>query len=134
MRAMTRVALVLLLVAACGGGNQITREQAKEPGQLLFNGYTKSEIHCFECHDGSAKGTKYGPALGPRVASLTDDQLTSSIMNGKGKMPAFKGKLGDADVKDIIAWLRGSFGAPATGGPAPAAGSDAGSAAPATTL
>jgi mono/diheme cytochrome c family protein len=37
---------------------------------------------------------------------LTDAELTAATMNGKGKMPAYKDKLTDAQIKDVIGYIR----------------------------
>ena len=34
---------------------------------------------------------------------MSDADLTAAITNGKGKMPAYKGKLTDAQIKDLVA-------------------------------
>ncbi len=35
-----------------------------------------------------------------------DARLIASTANGKGKMPAYKGKLTDAQIKDVVAYMR----------------------------
>ena len=134
MRAMTRVLLLLTMVAC--GGSQLPRDQVSDPGQLIFEGYTKSEVKCFECHDGSGLGTKYGPSLAKRVPNLTDVALRARIVDGKGKMPSFKGKLSDPELDQLTAWLRKSFGGPPAapiGVPPAAPATDAPAAPPAGT-
>jgi mono/diheme cytochrome c family protein len=37
---------------------------------------------------------------------MSDSDLTGAITNGKGKMPAFKGKLTDAQIKDMVTYIR----------------------------
>lgn len=111
------LALSVLLAAVavgCGAGKQIPRDRVTSPGEALFNGYTKSNVTCFKCHDGTGRGTKWGPALATRVPKLTDDQITATIHKGKGKMPSFEGKLTDAEIAEIVTWLRGTFGQPAS--------------------
>ena len=104
--------LVLATFAfGCGsGGTQIPRDRVTSPGDALFNGYTKPDVNCFECHDGTGHGTSWGPALAKRVPLRTDDQLTATIRDGKGKMPAFRAKLTDAEIAELVTWLRGTFG------------------------
>ena len=66
---------------------------------------------CASCHgkDGSGN-TMMGKKLG--VKNYTSDQGFSDaeaanvIKNGKGKMKGFKGKLSDADVKALVAYVR----------------------------
>jgi cytochrome c6 len=42
----------------------------------------------------------------PDIAKKTDKELIESTTNGKGKMTPFKGKLTDAQIKDLIAYVR----------------------------
>ena len=37
---------------------------------------------------------------------FSDAEATNAIKNGKGKMKAYKGKLSDADVKALVAYVR----------------------------
>jgi len=69
---------------------------------------------CAMCHGPDGKGdTPTGKAM--KVTDLTsadiqkksDAELIGSTANGKGKMPAQKGKLTDAQIKDLIAYIRG---------------------------
>jgi cytochrome c6 len=69
---------------------------------------------CAGCHaaDGSGSGAM-GKQLGvldlrsDDVQKQTDAQLTDSITNGKGKkMPAYKGKLTDDQIKGIVGYIR----------------------------
>jgi len=42
------------------------------------------------------------------VQKQSDAQLTDSVTNGKGKkMPAYKGKLTDDQIKGLVAYIRG---------------------------
>ena len=67
---------------------------------------------CQMCHaaDGSAstpagKSTKARPFDSPDVMKMSDDDLIAVATNGKNKMPAYKGKLTDAQIKDLIAYI-----------------------------
>ncbi len=40
------------------------------------------------------------------IQKMSDADLTGAITNGKGKMPAYKGKLTDAQIKDLVAYIR----------------------------
>ena len=69
---------------------------------------------CSVCHsdDGSGSGAT-GKQLGAKdlksddVQKQTDAQLNDSISNGVGKkMPAYKGKLTDAQIKDLVGYIR----------------------------
>ena len=67
---------------------------------------------CAMCHgaDGSAstpagKAMKTPPTTDP-VFKASDAVLFASTKNGKGKMPAFAGKLTDPQIKELITYMR----------------------------
>jgi cytochrome c6 len=69
---------------------------------------------CAVCHapDGSGSGAM-GKQLGvtdlrsDAVQKQTDAQLNDSITNGKGrKMPAYKGKIPDDQIKALVGYIR----------------------------
>ena len=104
------LAVAALLGGTVGcGGTQIPKAQIASPAQSLFNGQVRADINCFHCHDGDGSGTLWGPNLAKRVPKLTDDGIAQAIAEGPGLMPSFKGKLSDAEVKEIVAWLRSKF-------------------------
>jgi mono/diheme cytochrome c family protein len=101
---------ILGMVAACAGGVQSPRSALnQDPGALLFNGYAKADIECFQCHNGDGGGSGRGPNLGDRVPKLSDDQVMKAIDEGPGWMPAFKDKLNETEKKQLVAWLRARF-------------------------
>jgi cytochrome c6 len=68
---------------------------------------------CAMCHGADGTGsTATGKALkvrdlaSPDVQAQTDAQLTAIVTDGKNKMPAYKGKLTDAQIKDLVAYIR----------------------------
>jgi mono/diheme cytochrome c family protein len=69
---------------------------------------------CAGCHgpDGSGS-TPAGKAMKARdfhsaeVQKETDAELTNIISNGKDKMPKYAGKLKDAEIKDLVTYVRG---------------------------
>ena len=68
---------------------------------------------CFACHGEKGNGdTVMGKKLGvrnfalPAVQSQSDATLTAIIKNGKQKMPAYSGKIPDADIKALVAHIR----------------------------
>jgi cytochrome c6 len=70
---------------------------------------------CETCHgaDGSGntdmgKSTKAKDLRSAEIQKMTDDQLNGAITNGMNDtMPAYKGKLTDAQIKDIVGYVRG---------------------------
>ena len=63
---------------------------------------------CAVCHGPDGKGGRMGTRdfASPEVKAETDVQLTDIITKGKGKMPSFTGKLSDADIKGLVAYIR----------------------------
>lgn len=67
---------------------------------------------CQICHGPDGKGSAVGKKMGtkpfdsPDVAKQTDSQLIATTKNGKGKMPKYEGKLTDAQIKGLIAYIR----------------------------
>jgi len=72
---------------------------------------------CKACHGEDGVATAIGKKLGardfsmPEVMKLTDAELTASVTNGvkkdgKPTMPAFKDKLKEAEIKDMVAYVR----------------------------
>jgi cytochrome c6 len=68
---------------------------------------------CQMCHgaDGSGntpagKSTKVVPFNSPEIIAKSDADLIAITKNGKGKMPAYAGKLTDAQIADVIAHIR----------------------------
>ena len=68
---------------------------------------------CAMCHgaDGlgdtpAGKSTKVHPFNSPDVVKMSDTELVAIVTDGKAKMPAYKGKLTDAQVKEVVAYIR----------------------------
>jgi mono/diheme cytochrome c family protein len=64
---------------------------------------------CAMCHgaDGAGKASMGTKDMGSAdVQKMSDADLTAEITNGKGKMPAYKGKLTDAQISDLVKYVR----------------------------
>ena len=63
---------------------------------------------CAMCHGADGKGGKMGTRdfASAEVKAESDAQLTDIISKGKGKMPAYTGKLKDTEIKDLVAYIR----------------------------
>ncbi len=68
---------------------------------------------CAMCHgaDGLAtsstgKMLKVPSFKSPDLVKAPDSQLIEATKNGKGKMPSYNGKLTDAQIRDVIAYIR----------------------------
>jgi cytochrome c6 len=67
---------------------------------------------CQMCHGATGmadtpagKSTKARPFNSQDVMKMSDDDLIKVTTNGHGKMPAYKGKLTDAQIKDVVAYI-----------------------------
>ena len=68
---------------------------------------------CATCHgpDGSGQ-TAVGKSMHIRdlrsadVQKQTDAELEKIISDGKGKMPAYKGKVTEGDIDNLVKWIR----------------------------
>jgi mono/diheme cytochrome c family protein len=105
---------VLVIVLALAGasscaGKQTPKDRITDPGEMLFNGQTVSSIDCYRCHNGDGSGTWRGPNLGERVPKMTDPAIARAIHEGPGMMPSYKGKIDDAQIALLTAWMRGRF-------------------------
>ncbi|MGD0859757.1 MAG: cytochrome c [Terracidiphilus sp.] len=97
-----RTAAAILLAASLAGP-----ALAQAPGADLY------KAKCAMCHgaDGLA-ATPMGKTMkilsfkDPSMVKATDAQFIASTTNGKGKMPAYKGKLTDAQIKDLVSYVR----------------------------
>lgn len=77
---------------------------------LAADGAATYKAKCAMCHgaDGSKENAAMGiKALsGAEVQKQSDAQLTEAISKGKGKMPAYAGKLSDDEIKSVVAFIR----------------------------
>ncbi len=68
---------------------------------------------CAACHGADGTGsTPVGKSMkirdfhSPDVQKQSDADLTQIITAGKGAMPSYKGKLTDAQIKDLVGYIR----------------------------
>ncbi len=80
---------------------------AQSSGEAVY------KAKCQSCHGaegvpnpGIAKAMGVKPVSDPSVKSLSEAEMITDTTNGKGKMPAFQGKLSDADIKASVDYFR----------------------------
>lgn len=95
---LSAVALVALAVA---------------PAMLAEDGTAIFKSKCAMCHGPTGDGqTTMGKKFGLKnlgsaeVQKLSDAELIKITSDGKDKMPAYKGKLTDAEIKAVVAHIR----------------------------
>ena len=96
MKVLQRVALVALIAALA------VPVLAQDKAADLY----KSK--CAMCHGADGTKTMMGakPLSGAEVQGMSDADLNAAITNGKGKMPAYKGKLTEAQISELVAHIR----------------------------
>ena len=82
-------------------------------GFAQSDGAATYKAKCAMCHGatgmadtGAGKSMKIRPVNDPEVKAMTEAQMIELTTNGKGKMPAFKGKLTDDQIKEAVAFYR----------------------------
>jgi mono/diheme cytochrome c family protein len=77
------------------------------------SGAATYKAKCQMCHaaDGSGstpagKSMKAIPFSAPELVKASDPDLIAATKNGKGKMPAYSGKLTDAQITEVVAYIR----------------------------
>ncbi len=97
-----------MIIAAMLAATQGTLTYAQSPGADTY------KAKCQSCHGaegtpnpGIAKMMGVKPVSDPSVKAESEAQMIAFTTNGKGaKMPAFKGKITDAQIKDSVAYFR----------------------------
>lgn len=110
MKMNKRVMPVLSLVAFAvafllsAGANPL---RAQTAGEKVY------KAKCATCHgaDGAGatpvgKATKARAFCSDEVKNESDDEWTQIIVKGKNKMPAYDKKLTDAEIKDVVTYIR----------------------------
>jgi mono/diheme cytochrome c family protein len=102
MKSIVRVSLGLLVVAV-----------ALSTASFAEGGADTYKAKCAVCHGATGAGdTAMGKNLKLRdlgsadVQKQTDDELSTMITKGKGKMPAYDGKLTKDQISEVVKHIR----------------------------
>ncbi len=79
--------------------------RAEEAAQLFAQ-------KCASCHGKDGKGTPVGKKMGAQdltTLKASEADLEKAITDGKGKMPAYKGKLAEAQIKSLATYVKGGL-------------------------
>ena len=97
--AVTTIAVICLLSAPV---------HAQGDGEKVY------KAKCASCHgpDGAGatpvgKATKARDFCSDEVKKETDEEWTAIIVKGKNKMPSYDKKITDAEIKDVVTYIRG---------------------------
>jgi len=104
MKAMIRVMpwmiVLAMSLAGCGNGGPANSTAADGPSdaQVIY------KQNCLSCHGGDLEG-KMGPNLQAVGEKYELNELQAIIMNGQGRMPAFKKRLDEQEITVLAEWL-----------------------------
>lgn len=83
------------------------------PAAVAADGTAIFKSKCASCHAENGSGdTKMGKAMkvrdlrSPEVQKQSDKELYAWTADGKGKMPAYKSKLKEEEIKALVAQMR----------------------------
>jgi mono/diheme cytochrome c family protein len=112
----TVVVALALLLAACGGGGGSSSSSgaASAPASSSSSGGTQNASaegkqvfsqNCGGCH--TLKNAGASGSVGPNLDELRPPKATviRQVDNGGGPMPAFKGKLSDAQINAVATYV-----------------------------
>ena len=106
---LTVAAVLVAFVAGCGGSSGDSKD-SNAPATTASGGKKLFTDNCSTCHtlaDAGATGQ-----VGPNLDMLKPGPalVTSQVNTGGGAMPSFKGKLSDAQIKEIADYVSGAAG------------------------
>jgi len=103
---LTRTAIVCLAAV-------VAAPALAQGGAASDSGADTYKSTCLMCHGADGTGnTPAGKAFraaslkDPMVVNKSNEELTTVIKNGKDKMPSFKDKLTDEQIKAVLAYIR----------------------------
>jgi len=111
---MKYVCLLVLLITAMAGvfANVVRSVPAASSARSAAELYSKN---CASCHgsDGRAKTFKAKLNHARNLSDpewqerASDERIFNSIMNGKGKMPAYSKKISEPEIDSLVTYVRG---------------------------
>ncbi len=103
MSNLTRNGVAAIVVMLLAG----TVSFAQSSGEATY------KAKCQMCHgekgladSGAGKAMKVKPATDPDVKKMSEAQMIDAVRNGSGKMQAYKDKLSDEQIKDVVGYFR----------------------------
>lgn len=94
----------VFLLAACGGNNEETEAPTEDSGSVAtVDVEAVTNQKCISCHGTNLEGQGNAPSLNDVGARLTEQEILTVILEGKGGMPP---KLIEgAEAEAVAAWL-----------------------------
>ena len=119
MNKQIQVGLLLLLIVGAAGTLVFSRAsltQTMVNSATIVPGDAKTtfDAKCATCHGKDGRGKTFKGKLSHArdltdaawQNEVTDERLFNSISNGRNKMPAFKRKLSEAQIDELVAYVR----------------------------
>jgi len=119
MKKQIQFGLLLLLIVGAAGALVFSRAsltQAMVNSATIVPGDAKPtfDAKCATCHGKDGRGKTFKGKLSHArdltdaawQNEVTDERLFNSISNGRNKMPAFKKKLSEAQIDELVAYVR----------------------------
>ena len=108
------VLVVMLFAGPAVIANDETKRGGSSAGSAVYgkgagaDGAKVFQSSCGSCHTLSAAGTD--GQVGPKLdgVSLSASQIESTVRKGRGTMPSFDGKLSDAEIGAVAAYVEAS--------------------------
>ena len=74
----------------------------------IYNGREVYQLHCESCHGSDGRSLEPGTPDFSMGESMyrPDTDLVRLLRDGKGVMPAYRGLLSDAELRNVIAYVR----------------------------
>lgn len=102
MRKMMKIKSLVLVASLALAGSAFAAD-----------GAATYKAKCAMCHGpngdastGMAKSMGLKPLNSPDVQKASAADMTALVTNGKGKMPAFKGKLSDDEISAVVTYVK----------------------------
>jgi cytochrome c1 len=96
----------------CGGSGGGLLAECSGAGARCGRKSLQGQMRDLPCPDGVGatavgKATKARDFCSDEVKKESDDEWTQIVVKGKNKMPAYDKKLTEAEIKDVVAYIRG---------------------------
>lgn len=83
----------------------LSKKDKEQAGATLYH-----DKGCAYCHGDHGQGTGKGPSLAHLRKDWKAPRIAAQIENGGQKMPSFKESLSEAEIDQLVAYLRSKHG------------------------
>lgn len=96
----------LLALAIAAPGASLAQPAPHPTGEAIF------KDNCAACHQPAGQGIPgaFPPLAANKFVTGPAEALTTTILMGRGGMPAFKADLDDAAIANVLTYVRASWG------------------------